>query len=398
MSIFSKEILEDVVSEISRNCDSWLNQYKYGAPYEVLNRRKYMRGLKCFIQTMIGLFAKPHFNNKKEIYIFEGIRYKDYMRAFSPDSVVIVGSHMEKDYANTCGYGFCWSFPMESAVRSKMSRGWNYPAIRQVIFWADKLSIFSKATFFLYEDTQPLGVFIVHLSRLLYPKVSTVCIQHGYFVKSDVEIRAHGVLSDINFVWDQRQAELIGCNSQKTFEIGLPYVATAKQSNELYVVLVGTGTAPDGTDFFERCINTYVLIHKMLSNVSGLKVLYRPHPNEYNDPKLLAELSNKFSLVDEPDKVKQLNGPRAIFIGTVSSLLYEAGIAGHLVGHFKHHSDMMPAFDYDFEFQENEMNELMLWILSIKNNNNLEHKNQICSELNPLERFNLALREAELIG
>ena len=398
MSIFSKEILEDVVSEISRNCDSWLNQYKYGAPYEVLNRRKYMRGLKCFIQTMIGLFAKPHFNNKKEIYIFEGIRYKDYMRAFSPDSVVIVGSHMEKDYANTCGYGFCWSFPMESAVRSKMSRGWNYPAIRQVIFWADKLSIFSKATFFLYEDTQPLGVFIVHLSRLLYPKVSTVCIQHGYFVKSDVEIRAHGVLSDINFVWDQRQAELIGCNSQKTFEIGLPYVATAKQSNELHVILVGTGGLFDGTDLFERSIKAYVFINKMLANISGVKVFYRPHPNEFNDINILTRLREFFSLVDDSDKQQQLNGPRAIYIGELSSLLYEAGIAGHYVAYLNLNPNMMPVFDCDFEFQENEMNELMLWILSIKNNNNLEHKNQICSELNPLERFNLALREAELIG
>ena len=398
MLIFSRVILQDLLNEISRSCDEWLNQYAYGAPHDVFNRRKYMRGLKCFIQTMVGSFVKPNFNKKQELYIFEGLRYKDYMKAFKPDSVVIIGSHMEKKYANTCGYGFCWSFAMESAVRSKIGRGWNYPGIRQITFWLDRLSISSKATFFLYEDTQPLGVFIVHLSKLLYPKVSTVCIQHGYLVKSDVEIRAHGNLSDINFVWDKSQAELIGCNRAKTFEIGLPYIARAKQTKELRVILVGPGTAPDGTDFFQRCIKTYDLIRKMLINVSGLEVLYRPHPNEYTNKKLLAELSNTFSLVDNPDKLKQLDGPRAIFIGTVSSLLYEAGIAGHFVAHLKIHSDMKLAFHYDQEFEENEINKLILWILSIKNKKITEKKNKLTSHLTPLDRFNEALRAAKLIG
>ena len=395
MSILSKEILENVVGDISQAYDSWLNQTAIDAPQDVLNRRKYMRGLKCFIKTMMGLFIKPHFNKEKEIYIFEGLRNKNYMAVFSSDSIVIVGSHVEKEYASANGYGFCWSFPIESGIHSKISRGWNYPAIRQLLYWVDKLSIFSKVTFFLYEDTQPLGLFMVNLSRLLHPNVSTVCIQHGYFIKQRRKVDGNN--SDINFIWDQRQAKFLGSNRQKTFVIGLPYAATAKPSNELQVVLVGTGGASNGTIWFERTINTYILIRKILSNISGVKVLYRPHPNEYNDEKLLAELSNTFLLVDEPNKVKQLNGPRAIFIGVVSSLLYEAGIAGHHVAYFNLYLNVRPEFDFDFEFKENEMNELMEWVLSIKNNNNFGDKSLIVNQLDPLERFNLALREAKLI-
>ncbi len=395
MSILSKEILENVVGDISQAYNSWLNQTAIDEPQDVLNRRKYMRASKCFIKTMIGLFIKPHFNKEKEIYIFEGLRNKYYMAAFSSDSIVIVGSHIEKEYANANGYGFCWSFPIESGIHSKITRSWNYPAIRQLIFWVDKLSMFRKVTFFLYEDTQPLGLFMVHLSRLLHPNVSTVCIQHGYFVKQ--RRRADGNHSDMNFIWDQSQAKFLGSNRQEVFVIGLPYVATAKPSNELQVVLVGTGGADDGTVWFERTINTYILIRKILSNISGVKVFYRPHPNEYNDEKLLAELSNTFLLVDEPNKVKQLNGSRAIFIGVASSLLYEAGIAGHHVAYFNLYLNVRPEFDFDFEFKENEINELMQWVLSIKNNNNFGDKSLIVNQLDPLERFNLALREAKLI-
>lgn len=384
------------MSEISENCKNWLTQWAVVAPKNALERREFMRGFKCFSQTIIGIFVKPRLIKIKDIVIFQGIRNKEYMAAFSPDSVVIVGSHLEKAYAMVHGYGFSWSFPMQSAIHSNMSRGWNYPVIRQLILWTEKLLRFRRVIFFLQEDTQPLGVFFVYLGRLLHPKVITVCIQHGYFMQNS-QCRLDGTLSDINFVYDKRQAELIGSNRNKTFEIGLPYVATAKQSNELNVVLVGTGMANIGNDIYEKSINTYTKIHNMLVNIAGVNIFYRPHPNEYNDEKLIAELTNSFSLVESRDKLEQLNGPRTIFIGTISTLLYEAGIAGHLVAHLKHSSDLTPVFDFDFSFEENEMSKLLQWILSIKNNNILEQESSIDNKLDPLQRFNLALREAELI-
>jgi hypothetical protein len=399
ISSLSKDILRTTASNISGNCKSWLNQYAYYVPQEVFNRRKHMRGLRCMVKTIIGMLVKPHLPTKKNIYIFQGLRNKVYMAAFSPDSVVIVGSHLEKKYADTHGYSFCWSFPIRSAIDSKMIRDWNYPAMRQLKFWTKKLSRYSNAIFFLQEDTQSEGTFFVYVGRLLPSTVSSVCIQHGYFLEN-IQFRLDGTLSDFNFVMDQRQSELIGANRLTTFVIGLPYIATASPPELLNVILVGTGNATDGPDYYQRCINTYTNIHNMLANVIGVKVSYRPHPNEYNDEKLIAELTNSFSLVESRDKLEQLNGPRAIFIGTISTLLYEAKVAGHFVAHFKFESylsDMTPIFDYDFEFDENQMSELLQWILSIKNNNILEQESSIDNKLDPLQRFNLALREAELI-
>lgn len=393
----SKENLKNIANQIATSSSNWLDEFATIAPKLVLERRKQMQGTKCLIQTMISIFIKPNLKKTKNIYIFEGIRNKEYMKAFSADSIVIIGSHLEKKYAETHGYGFAWSFPMVSATHSKISKNWDIQTIRQLKIWVSTLSTFDQVTFFLYEDTQALGCFFVYLGKILQPKVKTVCIQHGYFPKYHYLIRNEGALSDINFVWDKKQEEIIGSNTSSTFEIGLPYIASAKQFDQLHIILTGIGMANDGTDIYEKSIKIYIDIHNMLVDMPNINVFYRPHPNEFHDKKVLAKLRDNFLLIDHLDKVQRLNGPRAIYIGTVSSLLYEAGIAGHLVAHLKLHTNITPVFDFDFDFEKNEINKLLSWILSIKSNNP-EPKKQNVNQLCPLERFNLALREAKVIN
>ena len=60
---------------------------------------------------------------------------------------------------------------------------------------------------------------------------------------------------------------------------------------------------------------------------------YRPHPNEYSEPNKIAECKQIFGQIDQTSKVKLLNGPWSLFIGDVSSLLYEAKKAGHLTAY-----------------------------------------------------------------
>lgn len=397
MPFLSEDALKSQVANISEQYDCWLSQWGVVSPENVLDRRRFMRGLKCLFQAVVGTFIRPFLSNTNYIYIFEGLRNKEYMAVFSPDTVVIVGSHIEKEYAHEHGYGFAWSFPMQSAIHTKISRNWNYPAIRQLIFWKNKLSKFDKAIFFLYEDTQPLGAFFVYVSRLLPSNVSSVCIQHGYFLKYHYPIRIDGAISDFNFVWDMGQAELIGGNILKTYEIGLPYFASAKSSHEFHVILVGTGMARSCRSIYELSITTYLNILNMLVEIPGVTVFYRPHPNEYNDEKLLLELSKLFKLVENTNKVDMLNGPRGIFIGGESSLLFEAGIAGHLVAHLKLDASI-PAFNFDFQFETNGINELQQWVLSIKNSNSLVREIRSEKKMSPLERFSLALREMKLVN
>jgi hypothetical protein len=394
---FSNNDLLDAVSKISNECNNWLDQWAFIAPKIVRERQQMMRSLRCIIKTLIGFFIKPRVNNNKEIYIFEGLINKVYMTAFNAASVVIVGSHQEKEYAMIHGYGFCWAFPIQNAIYSSISKGWTYPAIRQLRLWTRILARPNRIIFFLQEDTQPLGTFFVYLGKLLPETISSVCIQHGYFPKFYFPLRLEGALSDVNFVWDKQQADLIGSNKIKTFEIGLPYIAQAKPTGELNVVLVGTGMVDSGSGIYERSIKAYVEINKLLAGEMGVKVFYRPHPNEYSDKKLIAELRKFFTLVESKDKVTQLNGPKSLFIGVESSLLYEAGVAGHLVAHLKL-DQSIPAFEFDFEFGEAELENMLEWFLSVKNNINIVNESPVISQASPLERFNLALRAAKLIN
>jgi len=394
----SKAQLISTINNIAENCDSWLSQLELAAPAEVMQRREYMHGFKCSIKALIGLFTKYRLTETEDIYIFEGIRNKEYMKAFNSNSIVIIGSHIEKEYAMLHGYGFCRSFPIDSSIQTKISRKWNYPAAKQVMLWSMMLSRFKRVILFLYEDTQPLGAFFVSLGRLRPSTITSVCIQHGYYAKTYYPIRNEGGLCDINFVMSLQQVELIGANASRTYEIGLQYTASAKPyEGILYVILVGTGMVADGTDYYQRSISAYSCIQDMLANVKNVEVIYRPHPNEIDNGKTLCYLRSKFSLIDEVDKLVRLNGPRSIFIGTISTLLYEAGVAGHHIAHLKL-GDGVPAFQFDFGFEESEIELFLRWVLGIKNNNMLDYTISSVGQLTPLERFKLALHKSKLVN
>ena len=338
----------------------------------------------------------PRLCDIQSIYIFEGIRNSNYMSAFNPQSVIVIGSHIERQYAKSHGYGFQWSFPIVSATQAKMYRDWNYPILRQLSVWVNELSRFRSVVLFLYEDTQPLGVFLVHLGRALENKVTSVCIQHGYFANFKTELRYDGRLSDINFVWDEKHISIIGSNRNAAFVIGLPYAAAAAPCDELSVVLVGTGMAGDGNNHYLESLSAYVYIANFIKKSLGLKVYYRPHPNEWQDEDLLMGLRSKFQLLDDVDKVRRLNGPRLVFIGTVSSLLYEAGLAGHFVAHLKLYDKATPSFEYDFEFQPPEMFELLNWIAAARDGEVSPKLGLIQEGQSSMELFLQALHGAKL--
>lgn len=392
------KFFEEVANDISEKSKDWIRQYAHIDSKEIERRRKIARGIKEFVRTLAGLFIRPKLGETKSIYIFEGLRNKEYMSVFKPDSVIIVGSHLERDYAIAHGYGFSWSFPMVGAVHSKIYREWSFPLTRQIKFWANEVAHFDRVIFFLYEDTQPLGIFFVHLARIFKSKVKSVCMQHGYFCILNYQLRCDGALSDINFVWDQKQAEVIGSERSTTFVIGLPYVARAMATTEVIVVLVGTGMADDGGDEYDKSLCVFGDIYDAMSQSFGVKVFYRPHPNEWANGYLIAELRKKFLLLDDLDKVQRLNGLRAIFVGTISSLLYEAGLAGHVVAHLKLHENIRPVFDFDFDFGSTDIDELSTWIVNIRDTQWLDFPQQQAGRPEPLVRFVNALHSANLIS
>lgn len=389
--------IKKTANKISEDSKSWMTQYERGAPEEIRRRKERARGIKELIRAAIGIFINPPLKKDGSIYIFEGLRNKKYMSFFNPQSVFVVGSHLEKEYAESQGYKFCWSFPIVSAIHLKIFRDWNFPIFRQIRIWEKKLSRCERVVFFLYEDTQPLGVFFAHLGKTLKPKVVSICIQHGYFCIPKLEIRCDGRLSDINFVWDAKQAEVIGSDKSSTFVIGLPYDANAAPIKTPIIILVGTGMAYEGNDDYEASLTTFIKIYNELHESLGLTVYYRPHPNEWLHQPLIKRLRNTFPLLDDLDKIQRLNNSKSIFIGTVSSLLYEAGVAGHLVAHINLYEKATPVFKYDFDFEPDNVDSLIEWVSSILQKNDFDAMEGKSEKPDSLERFGLALSLTNLV-
>jgi len=388
-------------NKISKDSLSWIMQFEIFAPAVIARLRQKKYNSKNIIKILLSLLKKPNFDDVQEIFIFQGLRNKDYISLFRPESVVIVGSHLERAYSTSHGYRFCASYPIESAIHAKIFIGFNLPIILQVKYWLGALSNKKRIVFFLYEDTQPLGVFFVHLGRILRPEAISVCIQHGMFYSMKYPIRVDGELSDVNFVWDYNQVKIINCNKSKAFEIGLPYVANAVPTNNLKIVFIGTGNMNIGNNNYENTINVYHKIYKILKNNINLKFSYRPHPNEWIEEDTILALRNNFPHIDNSDKRCLLNGPRTIFIGTISSIMYEAGIAGHLVVRLIIDEEQTCEVDCDFSFNSLEINNLIEWITK-KNHNqyskipkNLNINNN--NILSPRKRFVKALYSAKII-
>ena len=390
------KIFKKVANEIATDSISWNQQFEVSAPYLIAKRRKSPYHLKNIPKVIISIFFKPKIQLVEELYVFQGLRSKNYIGIFKPEQVLIIGSHDEKKYAEKYGYRFSWSFPIESAVQYKIFLNFNISIVNQLKYWLEAFSKPKRIIFFLNEDTQPLGIFLIHLSKIMNPKSLSVCIQHGIFYKMKSPIRADGGLSDINFVWDYKQADIINCNRSKTYEIGLPYVAQAKLTDILTIIFIGPGTSQYGTNYYENIIKIYENIYKKLIQNTEMNIFYRPHPNEFLDYKLIQILNAKFSNIDKSDKITLLNGPKTIFIGTISSLMYEASIAGHPVARLKVPDEKTCDVECDLNFCKDNIDYLIDWVKNINNKKLIKLSVQNERLKSPTERFIDALRVAEI--
>ncbi len=166
-------VFAKIATNISEDFKGWLHELQYHEPSTVERRKKNMSAIGDIFRAALGFFIKPRLQNAEVLYIFEGIRYKEYMTVFRPETIVVVGSHIERDFAKRHGYKFCWSYPMVCAINFKVTKGLNLFLNRQIKLWVQELSRFNKIIFFLYEDTQPLGCYFVHVGRFLKTETNT---------------------------------------------------------------------------------------------------------------------------------------------------------------------------------------------------------------------------------
>ena len=99
-----KKKFQEVANNIAKDVNCWLKQYDLVCPAETAGRKQRELGLKNFVRSLIGMFVKLQLSDVETIYFFEGLGNKAYMEVFDPKRVVIVGSHIEKNYAKSHGY------------------------------------------------------------------------------------------------------------------------------------------------------------------------------------------------------------------------------------------------------------------------------------------------------
>ena len=320
------------------------------------------------------------------------MRFKNYFKIFPKKQIFIIGSRFDKKFAESNGYNFLYTFPIATSVAIKVYNKFDYFLNLHFKRWLKFLNN-KKVKFFLYEDTQFVGSFLSILSKHLLNSRS-VCLQHGFFMKN-YNVIPDGKNTDYNFLWEKNQIKISNLNNCKI--IGLDYVANAIPSKNINVIFVSSGEFLNNEKLYYKILKSFSLIRKELKKKYNFKYFYRPHPSEYMDTNKINYAKNLIGNIDSLNKVQRLNGCKSIFIGCQSSLMFEAGYAGHVVAYFdipvSYYKIWKPSYKYDFKIIYNQYNSLYISFNKVIKNwfhKDIKYKKK-CS-LPPLARFKNAVK------
>ena len=377
----------DIIKRVERiidACRDWNAQAEVFIASEIAKRRKLGRSLRIILKALIGLSFFPPKNASGQVVLFQGLRCRHLFPLFSKKDIYLLGSWRERKEAQKNGYGFIPDFPIDSAFRLAVYRGITLAASNHLWRWSEWISK-RKVTAIIYEDTQPVGAFLALLTDHGSANYRAVCIQHGHYCGYTSPYRPEGRLTEYNLVWDTQQGGLISGNQEKTHVIGLPYQAAAKPhaGAPIRVIFVGLGSEcyhAMTIEIFKRIASA---LHATFEKVT---IAYRPHPNEFCDPRKIADCEQAFDNIDRTPKIELLNGPWTIFFGEVSSLLYEAKQAGHFTAFVPIDAKCIPTGYHDITVDPYNLNALTSKLLTIVASPPLQLRDSPATG-NPIERF-----------
>jgi hypothetical protein len=272
-----------------------------------------------------GLLAILFFSkSKKGKYFFQGARFPDIHDLFPPERVVIIGGIKDLRYARSKGYGFHWDgyirklFNIFYFSQSRIAFDVLFFIVRNLL--GRQIGI--QGRLFLFEDTVQIGVPLATILRDITP---VVCIAHGFFAKANngFNVVCDGDLCSFNFIYEHYQKDFYYRDKETCFALGLPYDVPLLDGVSRDIVLVEQSTT-DMPEEYTMCLNRMRSLAEILNNC-GYKLTYRSRPGVAS-PLIMNDLCS----IHSGDKMELLGGSRKIFIGFNSTLLYEAGVAGHV--------------------------------------------------------------------
>lgn len=363
---------ENNIAKILARTRFWSRKFYKLQPKNYDKRIRQVESLSTVFKGVIGLFLSPaRSRHARYLYVLEGTRNLPYLHNVPNSSIALLGSWSERKIARDCGFGFYWAFPIVSAVELASRYRITLFLALQLKAWLVFVR-FNQPLFILtYEDTQPLGAFLsqVSKSRLSTGCSYAICIQHGFFTKTQIGLPIDGSFTPYNFIWDNGQANIIKCDRSTAYVIGPPVTTFCDSQPIKQIVLVGSGTNDSGSDDYDSLLSFFSSVYFLLPLDIRSRVFYRPHPNECSSRELLKRLEALFGSIDLRAKVNCLSSPRSIFIGSVSSLLYEAEYCGHVsiaINGISKYEEL--AFQPSYQYGLNDIELVLSKIIQLINN------------------------------
>jgi hypothetical protein len=382
-------------------------RYKYWLrAYSLLGAEDYPQRISAesstitLVKALLGLLFPIRLPGRS-ILIVEGSRLCSFLEFRERSNPFIIGSYPERQASLQGKICFLWSFPINSAVQLAAIKRIYWPLRILSCLWAKHLS-YKRCLVITYEDTQPIGIFFSELAKVL-PNLKHICIQHGYFVPGLPSGFLDNRNSRINFVWDQVQLDLLKNSRCQHYIMGPPCEtasAEASSTNCIKLVLVGTGYQSQSPTIYLDFLSLFRRVSDFLDlPAHGIEVVYRPHPSELSS-RLYLDRRNWFVNIQQPSDC-HLETCRSVYLGSISTLLYEAFLAGHCVGYIRHPGLPDPLFPRDFEVSVDQFSELTTLLVSAINSFDFfSSRSRVCREncaSEPLmARFKMAINQAGL--
>ncbi len=345
-----------------------------------------------YIVILLKLFfVNPfYFRRNSAKYIFQNLRYKEIIRQFNPSEVLVLGDISEFNYCKINKYKFHWIGYLFHSFCIFLSKKNNIYLNKSINFI--KKTIGENNNYhrylFLWTDQDISGLVLSSIFKNI-KNFSVICIAHGFHFhpKNNFFYLPDGHFCKYNLVWDSKQISFFKNLKIEPMVLGLPYQIKLPKIISNKIIIVGHGVTEQNE--YHKAIAHFRKIYSLI-NKKVFDIEYRPHPNEN-----IEKIKKYFPKINKDKKKNLFKDSQKIYIGFVSSLLYEASMhQNHVIGLDTSFLNYYLDFKFEKVFQYSEYSSLNSYLISLKSINkrniinNEDIKIRIMHCLNKIDKHN----------